>query len=118
MMEGLNNVLNELAKLLGVSKDALKGTLDTIGANYKEVYSTLVREYAIKSIIDSLWWVSVIGLILFLVMTIFYMMEKEDFKINKFLSVGTITCIITLVLTLFGPIFYPNINLVMSLLNR
>lgn len=117
-MEGLNNVLNELAKLLGVSKDALKGTLDTIGANYKEVYSTLVREYAIKSIIDSLWWVSVIGLILFLAMTIFYMMEKEDFKTNKFLSVGTITCIITLVLTLFGPIFYPNINLVMSLLDK
>ena len=47
-MEGLNNILKELAKLLGVSKDALKGTLDTIGANYKEVYSTLAREYAIK----------------------------------------------------------------------
>ena len=111
-MEGLNNILKELANLLGVSKDAL----DTVGANYKEVYSTLVREYAIKSVIDSLWWVSVIGLILF--MTTFYMMEKEEFKTNKFLMVGTITCIITLVLTLFGPIFYPNINLVMSLLDK
>ena len=48
----------------------------------------------------------------------FYMMEKEEFKTNKFLMVGTITCIITLVLTLFGPIFYPNINLVMSLLDK
>lgn len=115
-MEGLNNILKELANLLGVSKDALKSTLDTVGANYKEVYSTLVREYAIKSVIDSLWWVSVIGL--FLVMTTFYMMEKEEFKTNKFLMVGTITCIITLVLTLFGPIFYPNINLVMSLLDK
>ena len=110
-MEGLNNILKELANLLGVSKDALKSTLDTVGANYKEVYSTLVREYAIKSVIDSLWWVSVIGLILFLVMKTFYMTEKEEFKTN-------ITCIITLVLTLFGPIFYPNINLVMSLLDK
>lgn len=117
-MEGLDNILKELANLLGVSKDALKSTLDTVGANYKEVYSILVREYAIKSVIDSLWWVSVIGLILFLVMTTFYMMEKEEFKTNKFLMVGTITCIITLVLTLFGPIFYPNINLVMSLLDK
>lgn len=117
-MEGLDKVLTELAKLLGVGKDALKGTLDTIGANYKEVYATLAREYAIKEVVNSLWWVSVIGLILFLVMTTFYMMEKEDFKTNKFLTIGTTICLVTLVLTLFGPIFYPNINLVMNLLNK
>lgn len=117
-MEGLNNILKELAKLLGVSKDALKGTLDTIGANYKEVYSTLAREYAIKEIVNSLWWVSVIGLILFCAMSILYMVEEEDYTINKFLTVGLVICLVTLVLTLFGPIFYPNINLIMSLLNK
>lgn len=117
-MEGLNNVLNELAKLLGVSKDALKGTLDTIGANYKEVYSTLAREYAIKGVIDSLWWSSVIGLVIFCLMSIIYMMEEEDFIISKFLKVGLLTCTITIILTSFGPIFYPNINLIMGLLDK
>ena len=117
-MEGLNSILKELAKLLGVSNDALKVTLDTIGANYKEVYSTLAREYAIKDVVDKLWWASVIGLILFCVMTIFYMMEEEDFVTNKFLTIGTTTCLVILVLTLFGPIFYPNINLIMGLLNK
>ena len=29
-MEGLDALLNELAKMLGVGTDALKGTLDTI----------------------------------------------------------------------------------------
>ena len=29
-MEGLNTLLNELAKMLGVGTDALKGTLDAI----------------------------------------------------------------------------------------
>nr|DAH20003.1 MAG TPA: Translation initiation factor IF-2, N-terminal region [Bacteriophage sp.] len=117
-MEGLNSILKELAKLLGVSNDALKGTLDTIGANYKEVYSTLAREYAIRDVVNKLWWASVIGLILFCVMTMFYMMEKEDFKTNKFLTIGITICLVTLVLTLFGPIFYPNINLIMGLLNK
>lgn len=117
-MEGLNNILKELANLLGVSKDALKSTLDTIGANYKEVYSILVREYAIKGVMDSLWWVSVIGLVLFCGMSCFYIIDKEEYKISKFLTVGTVTCLATLVLTLFGPIFYPNINLIMGLLNK
>lgn len=117
-MEGLNSILKELAKLLGVSNDALKGTLDTIGANYKEVYSTLAREYAIKEVVDRLWWASVIGLVLFCAMTLFYMMEEEDFVINRFLKVGITTCLVILVLTLFGPIFYPNINIIMGLLNK
>lgn len=117
-MEGLNNVLNELAKLLGVSKDALNDTLDTIGANYKEVYSTLVREYTIREVINSLWWFSVIGLVLFCGMSSFYIVEAGEYKISKFLTVGIVTCLSTLVLTLFGPLFYPNINLIMSLLNK
>ena len=61
-MEGLNNLLNELAKMLGVGTDALKGTLDSIGTNYKEVYSTLVREYTIKQVMDNLSLISVVGL--------------------------------------------------------
>lgn len=117
-MEGLNSILKELAKLLGVSNDALKGTLDTIGANYKEVYSTLAREYAIKEVVDKLWWVSVVGLAIFCLMSFIYMMEEEDFVISKFLKVGLLTFIVALISTSFGPLLYPNINLIMSLLNK
>lgn len=83
-MEGLNNILKELANLLGVSKDALKSTLDTIGANYKEVYSILVREYAIKGVMDSLWWVSVIGLVLFCSMSCFILLIKKNINLVSF----------------------------------
>lgn len=115
-MEGLNNVLNELAKLLGVSKDALKSILDTVGANYNEVYSTLVREYAIKEVVHSLWMASSIGLIIFCAIS--GVSKMEDFKVSKFLKVSIVICIVTMVLTLFGPLFYPNINLIMGLLNK
>lgn len=117
-MEGLNNVLNELAKLLGVSRDALQGVLSVIGSNYKEVYSTLAREYAIKQIVDSLWLTSLIGLMIFIMLSTLYIFITEELKLIRFMKVGLISCILVTVLTIFGPIFYPNINLVMSLLNK
>ena len=117
-MEGLNNALNELANLLGVSKDALKSTLDTVGANYKEVYSILVREYAIKQVVNSISLVSFVGLMLFFVISVLYIIAKEEFKVNRFMAVGLISCSIVLILTLFGPIFYPNISLIMGLLDK
>lgn len=117
-MEGLNNLLNELAKMLGVGTDALKGTLDSIGANYKEVYSILVREYAIKEVINSLFKASSIGLIVFCAVAFILSLDKPKFKISRILKVCIISCMIIMVLTLFGPIFYPNINLIMDLLDK
>lgn len=117
-MEGLNNLLNELAKMLGVGTDALKGTLDTIGTNYKDVYSTLVREYTIKQVMDNLALTSVVALLLLGIMSGIYIMAKEDLKLPRFLVVGITLCILVLLLTMISPIFYPNINLISNLVNK
>lgn len=117
-MEGLNNLLNELAKMLGVGTDALKGTLDTIGTNYKEVYSILVREYTIKQVMDNLSFISVIALLILGLASGVYMIDKEELKLPWFLIVGLTLCTLVLVLTMISPIFYPNINLINHLVNR
>lgn len=117
-MEGLNTLLNELAKMLGVSTDALKGTLDTIGANYKEVYSTLVREYTIKQVMDNLTPASATALLVLGAVSGVYMVDKEELKLPWFLVVGLTLCILVLLLTMLSPIFYPNINLIDSLVNK
>lgn len=117
-MEGLNNLLNELAKMLGVGTDALKGTLDTIGTNYKDVYNTLLREYTIKHVMDNLSLISVVGLFLLSIISGIYIMAIEELKLPWFLIVGLTLCILVLLLTMISPIFYPNINLIESLVNR
>lgn len=117
-MEGLNALLNELAKMLGVGTDALKGTLDTIGTNYKDVYNTLVREYTIKQVMDNLSLISVVGLFILSVISGIYIMAIEELKLPWFLIVGLTLCILVLLLTMISPIFYPNINLIESLVNR
>lgn len=117
-MEGLNNLLNELAKMLGVGTDALKGTLDSIGTNYKEVYNTLVREYTIKQVMDNLSLISVVGLFILCIISGLYIMDIEELKLPRFLIVGLTLCTLVLVLTMISPIFYPNINLIDSLVNR
>ena len=117
-MEGLNNLLNELAKMLGVGTDALKGTLDTIGTNYKDVYNTLVREYTIKQVMDNLALTSVVALLLLGIMSGIYIMVKEDLKLPRLLTVGITLCILVLLLTMISPIFYPNINLISNLVNK
>lgn len=117
-MEGLNALLNELAKMLGVGTDALKGTLDTIGTNYKEVYSTLVREYTIKQVTDNLCFVSAIALLILGAISGIYMMEKEKLGVPWSLAVGLTLCILVLLLTMISPIFYPNINLINNLVNK
>lgn len=117
-MEGLNALLNELAKMLGVGTDALKGTLDSIGTNYKEIYSTLLREYTIKQVMDNLSLISVVGLFLLCIISGIYIMAIEEFKLPWFLIVGLTLCILVLLLTMISPIFYPNINLIESLINR
>lgn len=117
-MEGLNNLLNELAKMLGVSTDALKGTLDSIGTNYKEVYSTLVREYTIKQVMDNLSLISVVGLFILCIISGLYIVAVEDLKLPRLLIVGFTLCTLVLLLTMISPIFYPNINLIESLVNR
>ena len=117
-MEGLNNLLNELAKMLGVGTDALKGTLDTIGTNYKDVYNTLVREYTIKQVMDNLALTSVVALLLLGIMSGIYIMVTEDLKLPRFLIVGLTLCILVLLLTMISPIFYPNINLISNLVNK
>lgn len=117
-MKGLDNLLNELAKMLGVGADALKGTLDSIGTNYKEVYSTLVREYIIKQVMDNLSLISVVGLFLLCVISGIYIMAIEELKLPWFLIVGLTLCILVLLLTMISPIFYPNINLINNLVNK
>ena len=117
-MEGLNALLNELAKMLGVSTDTLKGTLDTIGTNYKEVYSTLIREYTIKQVTDNICFVSAIALLILGAISGIYMMEKEKLGVPLFLAVGLTLCILVLLLTMISPIFYPNINLINNLVNK
>nr|DAT86871.1 MAG TPA: ZntB-like protein [Caudoviricetes sp.] len=117
-MEGLNTLLNELAKMLGVGTDALKGTLDSIGTNYKEIYSTLLREYTIKQVMDNLSLISVVGLFLLCIISGIYIMAIEELKLPWFLIVGLTLCILVLLLTMISPIFYPNINLIESLINR
>lgn len=117
-MEGLNNLLNELAKMLGVGTDALKGTLDTIGTNYKEVYSILVREYTIKQVMDNLSLISVVGLFILCIISGLYIMAIEELKLPKLLVVGLTLCTLVLLLTMISPVFYPNINLIESLVNR
>ena len=117
-MEGLNALLNELAKMLGVGTDALKGTLDSIGTNYKEIYSILLREYTIKQVMDNLSLISVVGLFLLCIISGIYIMAIEELKLPWFLIVGLTLCILVLLLTMISPIFYPNINLIESLINR
>ena len=117
-MEGLNALLNELAKMLGVGTDALKGTLDSIGTNYKEIYSTLLREYTIKQVMDNLSLISVVGLFLLCIISGIYIMAIEELKLPWILIVGLTLCILVLLLTMISPIFYPNINLIESLINR
>ena len=46
------------------------------------------------------------------------MINEEDFRVNRFIAVGLVSCGLVMVLSLFGPIFYPNINLIMGLLNK
>ena len=117
-MEGFNALLNELAKMLGVGTDALKGTLDSIGTNYKEIYSTLLREYTIKQVMDNLSLISVVGLFLLCIISGLYIMAIEELKLPWFLIVGLTLCILVLLLTMISPVFYPNINLIDSLLNK
>ena len=117
-MEGLNNLLNELAKMLGVGTDALKDTLSVIGNNYKEVYSTLVREYTIYQVIHNLMFFSFIGSLLLGGFIFINVMATEEFKINKTLKIAFISCVSLLFLTMFGSVFYPNINIIMSLLDK
>lgn len=117
-MEGLNNLLNELAKMLGVGTDALKDTLGAVGSNYKEVYSTLVREYTVKQVMDNLAFISAIALLVLGAMSGIYIMATEELKLPWFLIVGLTLCILVLLLAMISPIFYPNINLINSLVNN
>lgn len=117
-MNGIDNLLNQLAKMLGVGTDALKGTLDSIGANYKEVYSTLVREYTIKQVMDNLAFISATALLILGAMSGIYIMATEELKLPWFLIVGLTLCVLVVLLAMISPIFYPNINLINSLVNR
>lgn len=117
-MEGLNTLLNELAKMLGVGTDALKGTLDAIGTNYTDVYNTLLREYTIKQVMSNLSLVSATALLILGVMSGVYMVDREKLKLPWFLIVGLTLCILVILLTMISPVFYPNINLIDSLLNK
>lgn len=117
-MKGIDNLLNELARMLGVGTDALKGTLDSIGANYKEIYSTLLREYTIKQVMDNLAITSFVALIILGVMNGMYITGTEKLRLPWFLTVCLVLCILILLLTMVSPIFYPNINLINSLVNR
>ena len=117
-MEGFNALLNELAKMLGVGTDALKGTLDAIGTNYTNVYNTLLREYTIKQVMGNLSVVSTTALLILGAISGVYMIDKEELKLPRFLAVGLTLCILVLLLTMISPVFYPNINLIDSLLNK
>ena len=117
-MEGFNALLNELAKMLGVGTDALKGTLDAIGTNYMDVYNTLLREYTIKQVMDNLTLASATALLILGVASGVYIVDKEELKIPWFLVVGLSLCVLVLLLTMISPVFYPNINLIDSLLNK
>lgn len=117
-MEGFNALLNELAKMLGVGTDALKGTLDAIGTNYMDVYNTLLREYTIKQVMGNLSFVSATALLILGAISGIYMIDKEELKLPWFLIVGLTLCILVSLLTMISPVFYPNINLIDSLLNK
>lgn len=130
----MDKVLEQLAKLLGVTVDSLESVISSIGGNYQEIYQTLVREMTFKSVADNLKIaliaLSIVGLCCYVFCAFAYFMElnryyTEEENLTKYkkyiISVSKIFIPVYLVLALLiglSPLLYPNLNLIMGLLEK
>ncbi|MGT2951603.1 hypothetical protein BU202_08165 [Streptococcus cuniculi] len=130
----MDKVLEQLSKLLGVGTDALEKAVNSVGSNYQEVYQTLVHEMAIKSVADNFRIVtivlSIIGIAYYLLIGANYYIEadkvypnKDNLQRYKKHAIGVSKIFIPLYLAslLFislSPLLYPNLNLILELLNK
>ncbi|MER0122410.1 hypothetical protein ABQH43_01580 [Streptococcus sp. ZJ100] len=125
----MDKVLEQLAKLLGVTVDSLQGIVTQIGGNYQEIYSTLVREYTLYSVLTG---VKTFVFILFgifgvacvfldvniLVEGIYHDLDDSKKRFVKNAHLILLCLIILVCVTFFFPLFYPNLNLILGLLDR
>ncbi|MCQ9211833.1 MULTISPECIES: hypothetical protein [unclassified Streptococcus] len=130
----MDKVLEQLAKLLGVTVDSLESVVSSIGGNYQEIYQTLVREMTFKSVADNLGIVlaisSAAGACYYVFMAAIYFIElngyyPDDETLRRYkkyiINVSRIVIPFYLVLALIvslSPLLYPNLNLIMGLLEK
>lgn len=130
----MDKVLEQLAKLLGVTVEGLQGVISGIGGNYQEIYQTLVREMTFKSVADNLGVVlvilSLVGGGYYIFMAVIYFIELNDYypdndtlrNYKKYIiNVSKIFIPLYIVLSLLislSPLLYPNLNLILELLEK
>lgn len=130
----MDKVLEQLAKLLGVTVDSLESVISSIGGNYQEIYQTLVREMTFKSVADNLgialFILSIIGGGYYVFMAVNYFIELDKYypdddtlrNYKKYIiNVSKIFIPVYLVLVLLislSPLLYPNLNLILELLEK
>lgn len=125
----MDKVLEQLAKLLGVTADGLQAVISSIGGNYQEIYQTLVREYTVYSVVVSTR--TLLGAILFIASIVCAIVDCIVFfdegyenisdigkKALKYINTALVVGYLILFLSLFSPLLYPNLNLIMGLLEK
>ncbi|MGT2969102.1 hypothetical protein [Streptococcus azizii] len=125
----MDKVLEQLAKLLGVTADGLQSVISSIGGNYQEIYQTLVREYTVYSVVVNTR--TLLGIILFIASIvcviancIVFFVEGYEYisdtgkKALKYINTGLVVGILILLLSFFSPLLYPNLNLILGLLEK
>lgn len=125
----MNKVLEQLAKLLGVTADGLQAVISSIGGNYQEIYQTLVREYTVYSVVVNTR--TLLGIILFIASIVCAIVDcivffDEDYenisdigkKALKYINTALVVGFLILFLSFFSPLLYPNLNLIMGLLEK
>lgn len=125
----MDKVLEQLAKLLGVTADGLQAVISSIGGNYQEIYQTLVREYTVYSVVVSI--ITLLGSILFIASIVCAIVDCIVFfdegyenisdigkKALKYINTALVVGYLILFLSFFSPLLYPNLNLIMGLLEK
>lgn len=125
----MDKVLEQLAKLLGVTADGLQAVISSIGGNYQEIYQTLVREYTVYSVVVNTR--TLLGIILFIASIVcaiancivFFDEGYENIsdtgkKALKYINTALVVGFLILFLSLFSPLLYPNLNLILGLLEK
>lgn len=126
-MNGLDNVLNKLSEGLAINNKALQSLYEALGGNFGEVYSKLATEYSIYIVAQSFLITSIIISVVSLIIMGVVLVNSSVYEINmnptekkvvKILSSVLCVCIGIIFLALLSPLLYPNLSLILSILDR
>lgn len=126
-MNGLDNVLNKLSEGLDINNKALQSLYEALGGNFEEVYSKLSTEYSIYVISQSILITSIIVNIILVVSLGAVLINYSDYdgdmtpvgkKAFKAIFISLCVGMTIFMLDLLTPLLYPNLSLILGVLDR